>query len=96
MKNAYFIPNVQYKAPKKIDPLRVSQSISKNMLNKDAYATGKDAESDIKLTNKDMEIHFGQDDENDPPAAQKETKVDLQTLDRNEVVDVTQTDKDKN
>ena len=40
MKNAYFIPGVQYKAPKKIDPLRVSQSISKNMLKdmkKDAY-----------------------------------------------------------
>ena len=43
MKNAYFIPNIQYKAPKKVDPLRVSQSISKNMmkdLNAENYSKG--------------------------------------------------------
>ena len=39
MKNAYFITGVQYKTPKKIDPMRVSHSISKNILDmiKDAY-----------------------------------------------------------
>lgn len=69
MRNAYFIPNVQYRAPKKVDPLRVSQSISKNMmkeLNKDEY--GKDdpkAVEDINLANRDQEIQFGDDAKED-------------------------------
>ena len=58
-------------------------------LNKDAYTTGN-TDTDIKLTNKDMEIHFGQEDEAEPSSsALKEAKVDLQTIDKNEVVDVT-------
>jgi len=58
MKNAYFIPNIQYRAAKKIDPLRVSQSISRNMmkdLNKDNYGKVADKEvpADISLANRD-------------------------------------------
>ena len=52
MKNAYFIPNIQFRAPKKIDPLRVSQSISKNMMkeiNKDEYGAGTKVPTDINL-----------------------------------------------
>jgi len=60
LRNAYFIPNVQYKAPRRVDPLRVSQSISKNMLkdmNKDAYADDPNAAAtDINLENRDQEI----------------------------------------
>jgi len=48
---------------KKIDPLRVSQSISKNMmkdLNKDAYGgNNKDAPIDFNLINRDQEILIG-------------------------------------
>jgi len=50
--------------------LRVSQSISKNMLkdmNKDAY--GHDdpnaAVTDINLENRDQEIHFGEENDKD-------------------------------
>lgn len=73
MRNAYFIPNVQYKPAKKVDPLRVSQSISKNMmksLNKDGYANEKDKKEplDIKLTNRDQEINFGLDIDDDNKA----------------------------
>lgn len=54
---------------KKIDPLRVSQSISKNMmkeLNKDAYGGGdREAPMDIKLANRDQEILMGQDNDGD-------------------------------
>lgn len=57
MRNAYFIPNVQYKAAKKVDPLRVSQSISKNMMKelKDGYGNDdpSQAPKDINLLNKD-------------------------------------------
>ena len=97
MKNAYFIPNVQYRAPKKVDPLRVSQSISKNMmkdLNKDAYATGNKNDTDIKLANKDTEIQFGQEEEGE--VKEKEPKIDLHTIDKNEVVDIRENETDKN
>ena len=52
---------MQYKAPKKIDPMRVSQSISKNMLKdmqKDDYAAGDPnaMATDINLENRDQEI----------------------------------------
>lgn len=73
MKNAYFIPNVQYKAPKKIDPLRVSQSISKNMmkdLNKDGYGGEKEAK-DFNLANRDTEIIIG---ENKDDPVEKDSK----------------------
>lgn len=74
MKDAYFIPNVQYKAPKKIDPLRVSQSISKNMMkdiNKDGYGVEKEAK-DFNLANRDQEIIIG-DAKDDP--VEKDTKT---------------------
>ena len=77
MKNAYFIPGVQYKAPKKIDPMRVSQSISKNMLKdmkKDAYGADESASApaDISLANRDQEIQFGAGDENENDPADRE------------------------
>jgi len=77
MKNAYFIPGVQYKAPKKIDPLRVSQSISKNMMKdmkKDAYGADESASApaDISLANRDQEIQFGAGDENETDPADRE------------------------
>lgn len=56
MRGAFFIPNVKYKAPKRVDPLRVSQSISKNMMkdiNKDAYANDAQQPNDINLENRD-------------------------------------------
>lgn len=76
MKNAYFIPNIQYKTMKKIDPLRVSQSISKNMmkdLNKDAYGN-KEAPMDMKLANRDQEILIGNDNDGDLPAEKEDPK----------------------
>lgn len=65
MKDAYFIKNLQYKAPKKVDALRVSQSIGRNMMKdlKEGYgANGADVNGDnldINLANRDQEIHFG-------------------------------------
>lgn len=56
VKGAFFIPNITYRAPKKVDPLRVSQSISKNMIkdiNKDAYANDSNQVNDINLENRD-------------------------------------------
>jgi len=77
MKNAYFIPNIQYRAPRKIDPLRVSQSISRNMmkdLTKDAYGgNDRDLPMDINLLNKDQEIMFGEDNEDSSPIDIKKT-----------------------
>lgn len=77
MKDAYFIKNLQYKAPKKVDALRVSQSIGRNMMKdlKEGYgANGADANGDpidINLANRDQEIHFGgeQDDARDTKGA---------------------------
>jgi serine/threonine-protein kinase ULK4 len=93
MKHAYFIPNIQYKAMRKIDPMRVSQSISKNMLkemNKDAYGGDKNVK-DITLVNRDQEILMGLD--NDDMAVDKESmkKVkedNLKTIDKDEIVDI--------
>lgn len=99
MKHAYFIPNIQYRTMKKVDPLRVSQSISKNMmkdLNKDAYGN-KEAPMDIKLANRDQEILIGNDNDGDVPV-EKETKVknheSLHTIDKNEIVDIKENKKD--
>jgi hypothetical protein len=55
---------------KKIDPMRVSQSISKNMmkeLKKDDYGNSDpaNAPSDIKLVNRDQEIMIGEDNNHD-------------------------------
>ena len=89
MKNAYFIPNIQFKAPKKIDPLRVSQSISKNMmkdLNKDNYGGhDKDIPKDVNLANRDQEILIGGDIEEKMPN-KKYKESDLQTIDKNEII----------
>ena len=49
-KDAYFIKNLNYKPAKKVDALRVSQSISKNMLKDAEKGYGKDGEqTDINL-----------------------------------------------
>ena len=96
IKNAYFIPNVCYKAPKKVDPLRLSQSISKNMMkdiNKDAYAKEEPVPTDMNLANRDQEIIFGADNDDAAEPAIKndskpynEQKVEEEKV--NEIVDV--------
>lgn len=104
MRNAYFIPNIQYKTMKKIDPLRVSQSISKNMmkdLNNESYRAGDQKAMDIKLANRDQEILLGPDNDGEGTAADPDKeeskrveKDTLQTIERNEVVDVKDTKED--
>ena len=98
MKNAYFIPNIQYKAMKKIDPMRVSQSISKNMmkdLKKDDYGNSDpaNAPSDIKLANRDQEIMIGEDNNQDeaPPSESKnkekeEKEPDMSMIEKTDAV----------
>jgi hypothetical protein len=34
-RNAFFVPNVHYKMPKRVDPVRISQNVKKNLI-KDA------------------------------------------------------------
>jgi len=78
MKNAYFIPNIQFRAPKKIDPLRVSQSISKNMMkeiNKDEYGAGTKVPTDINLANRDQEITIGKTEEDHSERNPRETDM---------------------
>jgi hypothetical protein len=60
---------LNYKPAKKVDALRVSQSISKNMLKdmKEGYAKDSD-QTDINLK-RDQEIHFG--DNHEEPARTK-------------------------
>lgn len=85
MKNAYFIPNIQYKAMKKIDPLRVSQSISKNMmkdLKKDDYGGTDNAPADIKLANRDQEIMIGEDNNQDDGPQVADNKGKTEQLDK--------------
>ena len=88
MKNAYFIPNVQYKAPKKIDPLRVSQSISKNMmkdLNKDGYG-GEKEPKDFNLINRDQEITIGENKDDNVEKDQKSIPgEDLSLIEKTEI-----------
>lgn len=72
MKDAYFIRNLQYKAAAKVDPLRVSRSISKNMLKTDGYGDNQGATEDIKLANRDTEIHFNAANDAEPKNAIEE------------------------
>lgn len=93
MKNAYFIPNISYKGMKKIDPLRVSQSISRNMikdLNKETYGGEKDVPIDMKLKNRDQEILMGQDNDGDITPSDREAtkKIKDMDIDKNEMVDI--------
>lgn len=102
MRGAFFIPNVKYKAPKRVDPLRVSQSISKNMMkdiNKDAYTNDTQQPSDLNLENRDQEIQFGQEpDMNDvkidsgqkpgPKMGGMIEQKDDPNIDKNEIVDI--------
>lgn len=68
-RNAYFVPNVHYRVPKRVDPVRISHTVKKNMLKENAmYQKEESAESnDVNLISKDMEVNFSnkQDDEDD-------------------------------
>lgn len=58
-------------------------------LNKDAYRGTDKQPADIKLANRDQEILMGQDNDEDPPEAQSGSNKDtLQTIDKNEIVDI--------
>jgi len=85
---------------KKIDPLRVSQSISRSMMkdiNQENY--GGSEPEDIKLANRDQEIHIGADNEGDGDQERlKKVKGQdgMQAADKNEMVDIKDTKKDAN
>ena len=66
-KNAFFVPNVHYKVPKKVDPVRISQTVKKNLL-KDNGNYQKEVPSDnaeVSLGSKDQEVNFGNRGEDD-------------------------------
>lgn len=69
-KNAYFVPNVHYKAPKKVDLVRISLSVQKNLL-KDNTTTYQKVEetysstNDVNLLSKDQELNFSNKNEDD-------------------------------
>jgi hypothetical protein len=66
-RNAYFVPNVHYRVPRKVDPVRISHTVKKNMLKENAMYEkggggssqgGDPAANDVALLSKDMEINF--------------------------------------
>lgn len=61
-KNAYFVPNVNYKGPKKVDPVRISQTVKKNLLknntNYEKQETTLSDATDVNLLSKDQELNF--------------------------------------
>jgi len=64
-RNAFFIPNVHYRVPRKVDPVRISHTVKKNMLKENAMyeksaadANSLDAANDVALLSKDMEVNF--------------------------------------
>ena len=61
------MPNVHYRVPRKVDPVRISHTVKKNMLKENAMyekggslgdAGGIEAANDVALLSKDMEINF--------------------------------------
>mmetsp|Transcript_27646 Transcript_27646/g.26666 ORF Transcript_27646/g.26666 Transcript_27646/m.26666 type:complete len:176 (+) Transcript_27646:593-1120(+) len=66
-KNAYFIPNIHggnYKKPKKVDPVRISQSVKKNIMkDQTTYQKGEDKLGDVNLVSKDQELNFSNKNE---------------------------------
>ena len=82
-RNAFFVPNVHYRVPRKVDPVRISQTVKKNMLKENAMyeKTAGDANSlaaanDVALLSKDMEVNFSNkndyDDDDDKALAQSD------------------------
>ncbi len=62
-RNAFFVPNVHYRVPRKVDPVRISHTVKKNMLKENAMYEKSDhaaieAANDVALLSKDMEINF--------------------------------------
>lgn len=57
------MPNVHYRVPRKVDPVRISHTVKKNMLKENAMYEKSDhaaieAANDVALLSKDMEINF--------------------------------------
>lgn len=52
---------MHYRVPKKVDPVRISHNVKKNMLKENAmYEKGgiDEGAADVALTSKDMEVNF--------------------------------------
>jgi len=58
---------VHYRLPKKVDPVRISHTVKKNMLKENAMYEKDEAATDVALTSKDMEVNFSgkQNDEDE-------------------------------
>lgn len=73
------MPNVHYKIPKKVDPVRISQNVKKNLLKDNSmYQKAEEelgAALDVNLLSKDMELNFSNKNEDDDDLEMK-----LQTL----------------
>jgi hypothetical protein len=61
------VPNVHYRVPRTVDPVRISHTVKKNMLKENAMyekggsigdPAGIEAANDVALLSKDMEINF--------------------------------------
>ena len=78
-RNAYFVPNVHYRMPKKVDPVRISHNVKKNMLKENAmYEKQEDyAGADVALTSKDMEVNFSNKQDDDDELENKITPAEL-------------------
>lgn len=66
-RNAYYVPNIHYRQPKKVDPLRISQSVKKNMLKENGgyQKQEEDVAKDVNLVSKDMELIFSNKNDDD-------------------------------
>ena len=68
-RNAYYVPNIHYKIPKKVDPVRISQNVKKNLLKDNSmYQKTEDdigATLDVNLLSKDMELNFSNKNDDD-------------------------------
>lgn len=51
---------MHYRIPKKVDPVRISHNVKKNMLKENAMYEKQDdyTGADVALTSKDMEVNF--------------------------------------
>ena len=80
------MPNVHYRMPRKVDPVRISHTVKKNMLKENAmYEKGSDsaaieAANDVALLSKDMEINFSNknDFDDDDEGATKLTTTEIE------------------
>jgi len=61
---------MHYRVPKRVDPVRISHTVKKNMLKENAMYQKDDSSlenADVNLTSKDMEVNFSikQDDDDE-------------------------------